>query len=71
MVSSAEYRVVLNTGEVVTVDPFGDGMGLTVARHALRNLGGEVTVVDRPDGGASSILLHPTEWRTRPHSANG
>ena len=49
----------------------GVGMGLTVARHALRNLGGEVTVVDRPDGGASSILLHPTEWRTRPHSANG
>ena len=31
MVSPTEYRVVLNTGEVVTVDPFGDGMGMTVA----------------------------------------
>jgi two-component system, sensor histidine kinase and response regulator len=37
----------------------GVGMGLTVARHAIRNLGGEVTVVDRPGGGASTILLHP------------
>jgi two-component system sensor histidine kinase/response regulator len=37
----------------------GVGMGLTVARHAIRNLGGEVTVVDRPGGGASAILLHP------------
>ena len=25
-----EYRVVLNTGEVVTVNPFGDGMGFAV-----------------------------------------
>ena len=37
----------------------GVGMGLTVARHALRNLGGEVILVDRPGGGASSILRHP------------
>ncbi len=28
----------------------GVGMGLTVARHALRNLGGEVTMNDRPGG---------------------
>lgn len=39
----------------------GVGMGLTMARHALRNLGGEVTVVNRPGGGASAILLHPLE----------
>jgi len=39
----------------------GVGMGLTVARHALRNLGGEVILVDRPGGGASSILRHPLE----------
>jgi two-component system, sensor histidine kinase and response regulator len=49
----------------------GVGMGLTVASHALRNLGGKVTVVDRSGGGASSILMHPTEWRGRPASANG
>ena len=36
-------------------------MGLTVARHALRNLGGEVSVVDGVNGGASSILRHPLE----------
>jgi signal transduction histidine kinase len=41
----------------------GVGMGLTVARHALRNLGGEVTVVDREDGGASVFLTHPVESR--------
>jgi CheY-like chemotaxis protein len=41
----------------------GVGMGLSVARHALRNLGGEVTLVDRPGGGASAILRHPVERR--------
>ena len=41
----------------------GVGMGLTVARHALRNLGGEVTVVDRDGGGASVFLTHPDESR--------
>ena len=39
----------------------GVGMGLTVARHALRNLGGEVILMDRPGGGASAILRHPIE----------
>ena len=38
-------------------------MGLTVARHALRNLGGEVTVLDREGGGASVFLTHPVESR--------
>ncbi len=37
----------------------GVGMGLTVARHSLRSLGGEVTMVSRPTGGSSSILVHP------------
>jgi CheY-like chemotaxis protein len=37
----------------------GVGMGLTVARHSLRNIGGEVMVEDRPGGGAVAILLHP------------
>jgi CheY-like chemotaxis protein len=41
----------------------GVGMGLTVARHALRNLGGEVTVEDRAEGGARTILLHPLARR--------
>ncbi len=43
----------------------GVGMGLTVARHALRTLGGEVTMADRPGGGTICILTHPLEKRVR------
>jgi two-component system, sensor histidine kinase and response regulator len=39
----------------------GVGMGLTVARHAFRNLGGEVTISDREGGGAIALLVHPVE----------
>jgi two-component system, sensor histidine kinase and response regulator len=44
----------------------GVGMGLTVARHALRNMGGEVTMADRIGGGTVAILVHPIEKRRRP-----
>ena len=50
---------------VSTKNTVGVGMGLTVARHALRNLGGEVTVTDTPGGGATVILLHPVEKKAR------
>jgi two-component system, sensor histidine kinase and response regulator len=50
---------------VSTKNTVGVGMGLTVARHALRNLGGEVTLTDTPGGGATAILLHPAERRGR------
>ena len=40
-------------------------MGLTVARHALRNLGGEVTVIDTAGGGATAILMHPVEKKAK------
>lgn len=43
----------------------GVGMGLTVARHALRGLGGEVTMNDREGGGARATLIHPLEKRLR------
>jgi two-component system, sensor histidine kinase and response regulator len=39
----------------------GVGMGLTIARHALRNLGGEVYLTDRPGGGTIATLTHPAE----------
>jgi len=43
----------------------GVGMGLTVARHSMRNLGGEVILADRPGGGAICTIRHPLERRNK------
>jgi two-component system sensor histidine kinase/response regulator len=43
----------------------GVGMGLTIARHALRNLGGEVSLSDRAGGGTSAALLHLIERKPK------
>lgn len=43
----------------------GVGMGLTVARHAMRNLGGEVTLTERPGGGAICTIRHPLERKNK------
>jgi two-component system, sensor histidine kinase and response regulator len=48
---------------ISTKNTVGVGMGLTVARHALRNMGGDVTIEDRPGGGTIAVLIHPTERR--------
>jgi signal transduction histidine kinase len=37
----------------------GVGMGLTVARHSLRSIGGNVELIDCPDGGVCATVLHP------------
>ena len=50
---------------VSTKNTVGVGMGLTVARHALRNLGGEVMMSDTTGGGATATLMHPVEKRLR------
>ena len=50
---------------VSTKNTVGVGMGLTVARHALRNLGGDVTMADTPGRGATAILLHPIDRKAR------
>jgi two-component system sensor histidine kinase/response regulator len=50
---------------ISTKHTVGVGMGLTVARHSLRNMGGEVTMEDRPGGGSVAVLLHPLEQRQR------
>lgn len=50
---------------VSTKNTVGVGMGLTVARHALRTLGGEVTMAATPHGGATAVLLHPVEKRKK------
>jgi len=44
---------------VTTRTSVGRGMGLTIARHTLRNLGGEVRVVDNPKGGVTATMIHP------------
>ncbi len=44
----------------------GVGMGLTVARHSLRNMSGDLVVDDRPGGGVVATLTHPVERRKRP-----
>ncbi len=43
----------------------GVGMGLTIARHAVRNLGGDVGVENREGGGAVATLRHPIQRRQR------
>jgi len=59
----AEIRDQIFEPFVSSKHTVGVGMGLTVARHALRNLGGEVTLAARPGGGTSAILRHPVEHR--------
>jgi DNA-binding response OmpR family regulator len=45
----------------------GVGMGLTVARHALRNMGGDVSMTDNEGGGSVAILVHPVA--KKPHAS--
>jgi two-component system sensor histidine kinase/response regulator len=42
-----------------TKQTVGVGMGLTVARHSVRGLGGNVELHDRPGGGTEALLTHP------------
>jgi CheY-like chemotaxis protein len=43
----------------------GVGMGLTVARHSLRNLGGEVSLADRAGGGSVATIRHPLDRKAK------
>ncbi|MBC8011969.1 MAG: response regulator [Burkholderiales bacterium] len=43
----------------------GVGMGLTVARHSLRNMGGDLVIQDAPTRGVIATLTHPIERRKR------
>jgi two-component system sensor histidine kinase/response regulator len=44
---------------VTTKTAVGRGMGLTIARHTIRNLGGDVHLIENKSGGVSAILTHP------------
>ena len=43
----------------------GVGMGLTVARHSIRNLGGDVSLNDRPGGGTIATIRHPLDRKSK------
>ncbi|AKC83003.1 histidine kinase [Verrucomicrobia bacterium IMCC26134] len=43
----------------------GVGMGLTVARHSLRNMGGDVELMDNPSGGTIAVFTHPVDRPVR------
>ena len=45
---------------VTTKTAIGRGMGLTIARHTIRNLGGDVHLTENKSGGVSATLTHPT-----------
>ena len=44
---------------VSTKSTVGVGMGLTIARHGIRNLGGEILLKDRPGGGSYAVFYIP------------
>jgi len=44
---------------VSTKSTVGVGMGLTVARHSVRNLGGDIQLADRPGGGTTASFHLP------------
>lgn len=54
---------------VSTKSTVGVGMGLTIARHGIRNLGGEILLKDRPGGGALAVFHIPLATSTVTASA--
>jgi len=44
---------------ITTKTAVGRGLGLTMARHAIRNLGGDIELLPRPEGGTIARLYHP------------
>jgi CheY-like chemotaxis protein len=53
---------------ISTKQTVGVGMGLTVARHALRNMGGDVSMADGENGGSVAILVHPISKKSNVQS---
>jgi CheY-like chemotaxis protein len=61
----AEIRDHMYEPFVSSKHTVGVGMGLTIARHSMRSLGGEVVLADREGGGAIATIRHPLERKTR------
>lgn len=49
---------------VSTKSTVGVGMGLTIARHSIRNLGGDIKLADRPGGGTTASFHLPAAQQT-------
>jgi DNA-binding response OmpR family regulator len=62
---NAEIRDSIFEPFVGTKTKVGGGMGLTVARHSMRNLGGEVALVNRVGGGTVAVITHPLERKKK------
>lgn len=44
---------------ITTKTAVGRGMGLTIIRHTLRTLGGDIRIEENPAGGVTATLTHP------------
>lgn len=44
---------------ITTKTAVGRGMGLTIARHTLRNLGGDLRLSENPENGVTATMTHP------------
>lgn len=54
-----EVREHLFEPFITTKTAVGRGMGLTIARHTLRNLGGDLRLSENPEGGVTATMTHP------------
>lgn len=51
----------------VTTEPtVGRGMGLTIARHSIRSLGGDLLLETRSTGGTTAVIRHPLDADAAP-----
>ncbi len=44
---------------ITTKTSVGRGMGLTIARHTMRNLDGDVRLIQNPEAGVTATMTHP------------
>jgi CheY-like chemotaxis protein len=56
---SAEVTDTLFEPFITTKTSVGRGMGLTIARHTIRNLEGELNLKENPEGGVTATFTYP------------
>ncbi|MGE9294925.1 MAG: hybrid sensor histidine kinase/response regulator [Puniceicoccales bacterium] len=63
---SDEVREHLFDPFITTKTSVGRGLGLTMARHSIRNLRGELTLTDRPEKGCVATIKYPVRQPAKP-----